>query len=148
VSAYDRASVAPEEPEGGPGAAALEKSRGPSGEGLMSWLAKLKAPSAPSLEPFQVIRRKEGEVWTADSGVQLTLASTCNIHEFTALSPCCVVDILAPPYDRQAGRRCSYYQLLARPDNSLWARPIRCPSTFVTANHPYTGIPVGKIPQL
>lgn len=75
--------------------------------------------------PFPVIRRKEGEVWTSESGVQLTLASTCNIHEFTALSPCCVVDILAPPYDNRAGRRCSYDQLLARPDDSLWAQPIR-----------------------
>ena len=141
VSAYDRAPVASEELSGGAGGAGPEKARDVSGEGLMSWLgAKLKAPSAPALEPFPVIRRKDGEVWTADSGVQLTLASTCNMHEFTALSPCCVVDVLAPPYDRQTGRRCSYYQLLARPDDSLWARAIRCPSTFVTASHPYTGI--------
>jgi len=123
VSAYDRAPVTSEEREGRPGATALENARGMPGQGLMSWMKK-SAPSAPPLEPFPVIRRKEGEVWTSESGVQLTLASTCNIHEFTALSPCCVVDILAPPYDNRAGRRCSYYQLLARPDDSLWAQPI------------------------
>jgi len=125
VSAYDRAPVTSEERESRPSAAALENARGMPGQGLMSWLEKPTAPSAPPMEPFPVIRRKKGEVWTSESGVQLTLASTCNIHEFTALSPCCVVDILAPPYDNRAGRRCNYYQLLARPDDSLWAQPIR-----------------------
>lgn len=125
VAAYDRAPVTSEEREGRPVAAALENARGMPGQGLMWWMEKITGPSAPPLEPFPVIRRKEGEVWTSESGVQLTLASTCNIHEFTALSPCCVVDILAPPYDNRAGRRCSYDQLLARPDDSLWAQPIR-----------------------
>ncbi|EPS62976.1 hypothetical protein M569_11814 [Genlisea aurea] len=32
-----------------------------------------------------------------------------NLHCFTALTPCAVLDILAPPYDEFGGRRCSYY---------------------------------------
>ncbi|XP_051113673.1 plant cysteine oxidase 3 [Andrographis paniculata] len=32
-----------------------------------------------------------------------------NLHAFTAVTPCAILDILAPPYDDSAGRKCSYY---------------------------------------
>lgn len=32
-----------------------------------------------------------------------------NLHCFTALTPCAMLDILAPPYAEAAGRKCSYY---------------------------------------
>ncbi|KAF8081333.1 hypothetical protein N665_0891s0010 [Sinapis alba] len=32
-----------------------------------------------------------------------------NLHCFTALTPCAVLDILTPPYNESVGRSCSYY---------------------------------------
>jgi len=32
-----------------------------------------------------------------------------NLHCFTALTPCAVLDILSPPYKESVGRSCSYY---------------------------------------
>ncbi|KAI8477131.1 MAG: cysteamine dioxygenase, partial [Monoraphidium minutum] len=33
-----------------------------------------------------------------------------NIHSFTALSPCAVLDVLTPPYAPACGRDCTYYR--------------------------------------
>ncbi|CAI0400563.1 unnamed protein product [Linum tenue] len=42
-----------------------------------------------------------------------------NLHCFTALTPCAVLDILTPTYNEQAGRKCTYYH--DYPDSKLSA---------------------------
>lgn len=32
-----------------------------------------------------------------------------NLHCFTALTPCAVLDVMGPPYNRDEGRDCAYY---------------------------------------
>ncbi|XP_048235902.1 plant cysteine oxidase 2-like [Ricinus communis] len=33
-----------------------------------------------------------------------------NIHQFTAITPCAVLDVLGPPYSKEDGRDCSHYK--------------------------------------
>ncbi|XP_030509425.2 plant cysteine oxidase 2 [Cannabis sativa] len=33
-----------------------------------------------------------------------------NIHEFRAITPCAVLDVIGPPYSKEDGRDCSYYK--------------------------------------
>ncbi|CAK8533029.1 unnamed protein product [Lathyrus sativus] len=48
-----------------------------------------------------------------------------NIHEFTAITPCAVLDVIGPPYSKDDDRDCSYYK-----------------------DHLYTAFPNGEIAEL
>lgn len=57
-----------------------------------------------------------------------------NIHSFTALSPCAVLDVLTPPYAPSCGRDCTYYQEVFPPqllDDQ--ARPLMVPSEQIVS---------------
>lgn len=58
----------------------------------------------------RLARLKADNVYTApcDTSV-LYPTSGGNIHAFTAITPCAVLDVLGPPYSSQDGRDCSYY---------------------------------------
>ncbi|GMH27816.1 hypothetical protein Nepgr_029659 [Nepenthes gracilis] len=50
------------------------------------------------------------KVLTAPCGTSVLYPkSGGNLHCFTAVTPCAVLDILTPPYQEAAGRRCTYY---------------------------------------
>ncbi|XP_007030009.2 PREDICTED: plant cysteine oxidase 2 [Theobroma cacao] len=63
-------------------------------------------PSQPRLA-----RLKADSVFTApcDTSVLYPTAGG-NIHQFTAITPCAVLDVLGPPYSKEDDRDCSYYR--------------------------------------
>ncbi|KAK6153511.1 hypothetical protein DH2020_013150 [Rehmannia glutinosa] len=81
-----------------------------------------------------------------------------NLHCFTALTPCAVLDILAPPYNEFDGRRCSYYRdypcstLSAEDDESgvgkeeeyAWLAEVDTPDDLYMRSGTYTGPPIQK----
>ncbi|KAK3440385.1 hypothetical protein EUGRSUZ_B00664 [Eucalyptus grandis] len=71
------------------------------------------------VEPARVLN-KRGPVRLSKLAVDNVLTAPCptsvlypntggNLHCFTAITPCAMLDILSPPYSEDAGRRCTYY---------------------------------------
>ncbi|KAM3380893.1 plant cysteine oxidase 3 isoform X1 [Capsicum galapagoense] len=60
---------------------------------------------------LRLARLAVDKVVTAPHGTSVLYPkSGGNLHCFTAITPCAVLDILAPPYLEAAGRRCTYYR--------------------------------------
>jgi len=47
-----------------------------------------------------------------------------NIHAFTALTPCAVLDVLAPPYSPSTGRHCTYYRATSNDGEQRGLNPL------------------------
>lgn len=76
-----------------------------------------------------------------------------NIHSFRALSPCALLDVLAPPYSTDEGRHCTYYRKSFRkapsglqveginiPNHQLaWLEEYQPPEDFVVQRGLYKG---------
>lgn len=79
-----------------------------------------------------------------------------NIHVFTAVTSCAVLDVLAPPYSSKDGRHCTYFrassyanrsegplteeQRKERAQNDLvWLEEFQPPDDFVIKRAPYNG---------
>ncbi|CAI7894302.1 unnamed protein product [Closterium sp. NIES-53] len=73
-------------------------------------------PTEPTTDPYQprLAELVEDQVVAAPCPPDILFpTSGGNIHSFTALSPCAVLDVLAPPYNADAGRHCTYFRELA-----------------------------------
>ncbi|KAI4350320.1 hypothetical protein L6164_004787 [Bauhinia variegata] len=60
---------------------------------------------------LRLARLKANDVFTAPCDTSVLYPTTGgNLHEFTAITPCAVLDVLGPPYSKEDGRDCSYYK--------------------------------------
>ncbi|GBG67584.1 hypothetical protein CBR_g713 [Chara braunii] len=75
------------------------------------WLSPPKGEKgSPLAGRPRLAKRVLDEVMTAPcDATTLFPTSGGNIHAFTALTPCAVLDVLAPPYCPDGGRHCTYY---------------------------------------
>ncbi|KAL6182958.1 hypothetical protein ACLB2K_044369 [Fragaria x ananassa] len=72
----------------------------------------------PSLEskgsnnfPVRLAKLAVDKVVTAPCGTSVLYPNSGgNLHSFTAVTPCAVLDILTPPYNEDLGRKCTYYR--------------------------------------
>lgn len=73
------------------------------------------------VEPAQTLVSKSNKIRLAKLAVDKVLSAPCstsvlypktggNLHCFTAITACAVLDILTPPYEEYAGRKCTYYR--------------------------------------
>ncbi|KAK8564982.1 hypothetical protein V6N13_020111 [Hibiscus sabdariffa] len=70
-----------------------------------------------------------------------------NIHEFRAITPCAVLDVLGPPYSKEDDRDCSYYKELPlshgvneqETDNLRWLEEIGVPENSKMDRIEYLG---------
>ncbi|XP_062006122.1 plant cysteine oxidase 2-like [Rosa rugosa] len=59
----------------------------------------------------RLAKLKADSVFTAPCKTSVLYPTTGgNIHAFTAITPCAVLDVIGPPYSKEDGRDCSYYK--------------------------------------
>ncbi|XP_073277141.1 plant cysteine oxidase 2-like isoform X2 [Primulina huaijiensis] len=75
------------------------------------WADPFNGHPASSSKTRRLAKLKANTTFTApcDTSV-LYPTSGGNIHEFRAITPCVVLDVLGPPYSKDDGRDCSYYK--------------------------------------
>ncbi|XP_027916613.1 plant cysteine oxidase 2-like isoform X1 [Vigna unguiculata] len=60
---------------------------------------------------LRLAKLKADKVFTSSCDTSVLYpTSGGNIHEFKAITPCAVLDVIGPPYSKQDGRDCSYYK--------------------------------------
>ncbi|KAE8678213.1 Plant cysteine oxidase 2 [Hibiscus syriacus] len=82
--------------------------------GLSKNLHFFKARGAVKGTPrvtLRLARLKANSAYTAPCDTSVLYPTTGgNIHEFTAVTPCAVLDVMGPPYSKDDGRDCSFYK--------------------------------------
>lgn len=93
------------------------------------------ASCSSTLGGARVARLVADRVLTAPTPTSVLFpADGGNIHSFTALSPCAVLDVLTPPYAPACGRDCTYYREVFPPQlMDGRGRPLLVPAEEVAA---------------
>ncbi|KAJ4969596.1 hypothetical protein NE237_002695 [Protea cynaroides] len=76
------------------------------------WADPVKFESSmPSSSNARLAKLKANTVFTAPCNTSVLYpTSGGNIHAFTAVTPCAVLDVIGPPYSKEDGRDCTYYR--------------------------------------
>ena len=74
--------------------------------------------------------RRSISLMTSADGPAALFPSVNNVHEFQAgAGGACVLDVIVPPYDEDAGRACHYFEAVAIGDGVFRLRRSRSPPT-------------------
>ncbi|XP_034672554.1 plant cysteine oxidase 3, partial [Vitis riparia] len=72
--------------------------------------ARIQKGKGPGYFTVRLAKLAVDKVLTAPVGTSILYPkSGGNLHCFTAITPCAVLDVLAPPYQEASGRKCTYY---------------------------------------
>ncbi|XP_022868176.1 plant cysteine oxidase 2-like [Olea europaea var. sylvestris] len=75
------------------------------------WVDPLNSDNLASPSRPRLARMKANREFTPRCNTSVLYpTSGGNIHEFTAVTPCAVLDVMGPPYSKDDGRDCSYYR--------------------------------------
>ncbi|CAI5536820.1 unnamed protein product, partial [Closterium sp. Naga37s-1] len=77
------------------------------------WAFPSAPPAAAAATQPRLAELVEDQVIAAPCPVEMLFpTSGGNMHAFTALAPCALLDVLSPPYSVEAGRHCTYFREL------------------------------------
>ncbi|KAF5475760.1 hypothetical protein F2P56_007535 [Juglans regia] len=75
------------------------------------WVDPVDSDSSVQSSQLRLAKLKADSVFTAPCDTSVLYPTTGgNIHAFTAITPCAVLDVLGPPYSNKDGRDCSFYK--------------------------------------
>ncbi|KAB5529607.1 hypothetical protein DKX38_019688 [Salix brachista] len=127
------------------------------------WVDPLPADELDSPARPRLANRKADSILTAPCNTSVLYPTTGgNIHQFTAITPCAVLDVLGPPYSDEDGRYCSYYKELPYTTFSsgetglkkeeggchAWLEEIMVPENSLMTGVEYSGPQVDKSSRL
>lgn len=117
--------------------------------------AQIQDSKGPSSFPVRLAKLAVDEVLTVPCETSVIYPqSGGNLHCFTAVTPCAVLDILSPPYREAAGRKCTYYHdypyltfsarngtgiIKGEEDNYAWLAEIETPDDLYMRQGKYAG---------
>ncbi|KAM0019018.1 putative cysteamine dioxygenase [Helianthus debilis subsp. tardiflorus] len=116
----------------------------------------IKISKGISRAPVRLAKLSVDKVLSAPCTTSVLYPNTGgNLHCFTAVTACAVLDILTPPYEESAGRKCTYYRdypyssfrngdepIDGKEDEYAWLEEIETPDDLYMRQGMYAGPPI------